>query len=210
MEAPVQFPLGEGGDEQGQPTAVTRAEVSIVIVSYNTADLLRRCLTTISESGTARPWEVLVVDNASADDSPAMVEREFPFARVLANTENVGYSRAVNQAIRSASGKYVLILNPDIEVEPGSIDALAAHLDERPETGIAGGKLLNPDGTLQYSCRTFYTFSTLLHRRTPVGKLFPNSRVVRDHLMMDWDHDSEREVDWMLGACMMVRKEAIE
>ncbi|NNE42951.1 MAG: glycosyltransferase, partial [Gemmatimonadetes bacterium] len=83
------------------------------------------------------------------------------------------------------------------------------HMDENPETGIAGGKLLNPDGTLQYSCRTFYTLSTLLHRRTLIGKLFPNSRVVRDHLMLDWDHESVREVDWMLGACLMVRNKAI-
>ncbi len=138
-----------------------------------------------------------------------MVAEEYPGARLLVNRENAGYSRAVNQAIRTAAGRYVLILNPDIEVIPGSIDALARHLDEDPGTGIAGGKLLNPDGTLQYSCRTFYTFKTLLHRRTPIGKLFPNSRIVRDHLMMDWNHETVREVDWMLGACMMVRAEAI-
>jgi hypothetical protein len=209
MEAPVHVPLGNDGGEHGRPSPLTRPEVSIAIVSYNTRDLLRRCLATISASGTSRGYEVIVVDNASSDGSPGMVEREFPGARVLANRENTGYSRAVNQAIRAAHGRYVLVLNPDIEVIPGAIDALAGHLDAHPQTGIAGGKLLNPDGTLQYSCRTFYTFSTLLHRRTPVGKLFPNSRVVRDHLMMDWDHESEREVDWMLGACLMVRAEAI-
>lgn len=184
-------------------------DVSIAIVSYNTCDLLRRCLETVAESGTQRPCEIIVVDNASADGSPRMVAEEFPQVRLVANSENLGYSRAVNEAIRGASGRYVLILNPDIEVIPGSIDALAQHMDENPGTGIAGGKLLNPDGTLQYSCRTFYTLSTLLHRRTVLGKLFPNSRVVRDHLMLDWDHESEREVDWMLGACLMVRKEAI-
>ena len=138
-----------------------------------------------------------------------MIAESHPEVRLLANRENVGYSRAVNQAIRAASGKYVLILNPDIEVLPGSIDALAQHMDDHATTGIAGGKLLNPDGSLQYSCRTFYTLSTLLHRRTPIGKLFPKSRVVRDHLMMDWDHATVREVDWMLGACLMVRTDAI-
>ncbi len=163
----------------------------------------------MAESGTSRVCEVIVVDNASHDGSPRMVEEEFPGVRLVANADNAGYSRAVNQAIRTAAGHYVLILNPDIEVLPGSIDALADHLDRNPETGIAGGKLLNPDGSLQYSCRTFYTLNTLLHRRTPIGKLFPNSRVVRDHLMMDWDHDSVREVDWMLGACLMVRRDAI-
>ncbi len=184
-------------------------EVSIVVVSYNTRDHLVRLLATVSESGTARPYEIIVVDNASSDGSAAMVETDHPGVRLLANDENVGYSRAVNQAIRAAGGRYILILNPDIEVTSGAIDALCHHMEESPETGIAGGKLLNPDGTLQYSCRTFYTFRTLLHRRTPIGKLFPKSTVVRDHLMMDWDHDTVREVDWMLGACMMVRREAI-
>jgi len=208
MEAPVHVPLGQDGGERGRPSPLTRPEVSIAIVSYNTRDLLRRCLATIG-CGTTRPYEVIVVDNASADGSAAMVSEEFPSVRLLENRENAGYSRAVNQAIRSAAGTYVLVLNPDIEVLPGSIDALARHLDEHPDTGIAGGKLLNPDGTLQYSCRTFYTLSTLLHRRTPIGKLFPDSRVEREHLMMDWDHETVREVDWMLGACLMVRSEAI-
>lgn len=150
-----------------------------------------------------------MVDNASVDGTPAMLTEDFPDVHVVANRENLGYSRAVNQAIRAATGRYVLILNPDIEVIPGAIDELARHLDAHPDTGIAGGKLLNPDGSLQYSCRTFYTLFTLLHRRTPIGRLFPNSSVVRDHLMLDWDHESVREVDWMLGACLMVRNEAI-
>ncbi|MCA9751396.1 MAG: glycosyltransferase family 2 protein, partial [Gemmatimonadetes bacterium] len=143
---------------------MTRPEISIAIVSYNTADYLRRCLETLRQSGTRRAFEVIVVDNASADGSPDLVRGEFPDVRLIANRDNLGYSRAVNQAIRAAAGTYVLILNPDIEVMEGSIDALAEHMDRNPETGIAGGKLLNPDGTLQYSCRTFYTFSTLLHR----------------------------------------------
>jgi GT2 family glycosyltransferase len=201
--------MGSAGDEEGHPAPVTRVEVSVVVVSYNTRDLLRRLLVTVAESGTSRPYEILVVDNASVDGSAEMLTREHPDVRLIANDENVGYSRAVNQAIRAATGRYVLILNPDIEVLPGAIDALARHLEENPKTGIAGGKLLNPDGTLQYSCRTFYTLTTLLHRRTPLGRVFPNSRTVRDHLMMDWDHDTVREVDWMLGACLMVRREAI-
>lgn len=188
---------------------MTRPEISVVVVSYETREMIRGLLASLRGAGTARACEVLVVDNASGDGTVGMLRAEFPDVRVIANAENVGYSRAVNQAIRAASGRYLLILNPDIEVQPGAIDALARHMDENPSTGIAGGKLLNPDGTLQYSCRTFYTLSTLLHRRTPLGRLFPDSRIVRDHLMMDWDHDTVREVDWMLGACLMVRREAI-
>jgi GT2 family glycosyltransferase len=200
--------VGQDGGE-GRPSALTKPEISVAIVSYNTRDFLRRCLLTLAGSGTSRPLEIIVVDNDSGDGSPDMVRAEFPAVRLLANRENAGYSRAVNQAIRTAAGRYVLVLNPDIEVLPGSVDALARFLDENPSTGIAGGKLLNHDGTLQYSCRTFYTLPTLLHRRTPLGRLFPNSRIVREHLMMDWDHENAREVDWMLGACLMVRVEAI-
>ncbi len=197
------------GDAARRPAALTRPDVSIAIVSYETREDLRRCLATIRDSRTRCAIEVLVVDNASSDGSADMVAHDYPQVRLVRNAENVGYSRAVNQAIHAASGHFVLILNPDIEVLPGSIDALLEHMGRHPKTGIAGGKLINPDGTLQYSCRTFYTFSTLLYRRTPLGKLFPKSRVVRDHLMLDWDHASAREVDWMLGACLMVRTEAI-
>ncbi len=197
------------GDAARRPAALTFPDVSIAIVSYETRDDLRRCLGTIRDSGTRCGMEVLVVDNASQDGSADMVASEFPGVRLVRNTENVGYSRAVNQAIHAATGRFVLTLNPDIEVLPGSIDALLEHMAQHPKTGIAGGKLLNPDGSLQYSCRTFYTFSTLLFRRTPLGKIFPKSRVIRDHLMLDWDHQSAREVDWMLGACLMVRSEAI-
>jgi GT2 family glycosyltransferase len=210
MEAPLHVPVGNEDGEVEGPRTLPRPEISIVVVSYNTRDLLRRCLATIASSDTARSYETIVVDNASQDGSPDVVASEFPNVRLVRNRANSGYSRAVNQAIRLAKGRYILILNPDIEVLPGAIDALSAHMDEYPHIGIAGGKLLNPDGTLQYSCRTFYTLATLLHRRTILGKLFPNSQVVRRHLMMDWDHASAREVDWMLGACLMVRSQAIQ
>lgn len=196
-------------DASGRPAALIRPDVSVAIVSYNTRDDLRRCLGTIRDSGARCALEVLVVDNASADGSADAVAEEFPTVHLVRNAENVGYSRAVNQAIHAAGGRYVLLLNPDIQVLPGSIDVLLDHMAASPRTGIAGGKLVNPDGSLQYSCRTFYTLPTLLYRRTPLGKLFPKNRVVRDHLMLDWDHSSTREVDWMLGACLMVRTEAI-
>lgn len=199
-----------GIDEAARrPASLTRPDVSVAIVSYNTRDDLCRCLSTIRDSGTKCALEILVVDNASGDGTPDAVEKDYPEVHLVRNAENVGYSRAVNQAIHAASGRFILIINPDIEVLPGSIDALLAHMHHSPKTGIAGSKLLNPDGSLQYSCRTFYTLSTLLYRRTPLGKIFPQSRVVRDHLMIDWDHDTDREVDWMLGACLMVRTEAI-
>jgi GT2 family glycosyltransferase len=184
--------------------------VSIIIVSYNTRDYLRRCLTTLYDDPPELVREVIVVDNDSADGSVDMVREEFPQARVIANRANLGYAKAVNQGMRETSGSYFLILNPDIETSADSIGALWRFMESSPGAGIAGAKLLNPDGSLQMSCRTFYTIPVVLLRRTFLGKLFPNSRLVRNHLMQDWNHDSDREVDWVTGACMMVRREAYE
>ncbi|MDP6803492.1 MAG: glycosyltransferase [Gemmatimonadota bacterium] len=183
--------------------------VSVVIVSYNSKTDLNPCLRALEDPGNGSVREVIVVDNASDDGTPDMVESHFPGVRLIRHAENLGYSRGVNRAIREAGGEFVLVLNPDVRVTPGSVDALAAFLERTPEAGIAGGKLLNEDGSLQHSCRTFYTLRTLLHRRTILGRIFPDSRVVRDHLMLDWDHETMRDVDWMLGACLMVRVDAI-
>lgn len=154
--------------------------------------------------------EIIVIDNHSEDGTVEMVKGKFPGVCLLVNETNLGYARAVNQGIRIAKGEYILLLNPDIQIKGRAIQEMVRFMDENERTGIVGAKLLNPDGTVQYSCRTFYTFRTLLLRRTPMKKLFPNSPIIRDHLMMDWDHASVREVDWVLGACMLVRRKTLE
>ena len=107
-------------------------------------------------------------------------------------------------------GKYILILNPDITLLPGSVEKAIHFLEEHPEVSLLLPKLLNPDGTLQFSCRTFPDFSAFLYRRTPLGKLFPHHKVIREHLMLDWEHDEIREVDWGMGACMFLRREDLK
>jgi GT2 family glycosyltransferase len=184
--------------------------ISIVIVSYNTREFMRNCLASLDGDRSGLVREVVVVDNCSTDGSVETIEVEFPSVKLIKNTSNLGYARAVNQGLKHSTGRYSLILNPDIEITEGAIEGLWSFMETNPRAGIAGAKLVNPDGSLQFSCRTFYTFSIVLLRRTFLGKLFPNSRRIRDHLMLDWDHDSDREVDWVLGACMMVRREAYE
>jgi GT2 family glycosyltransferase len=127
----------------------------------------------------------------------------------MANVENIGYARAVNQAWNQATGRHLLVLNPDIVVRPLALTVLHHHLEENPRTGLVAPRLLNPDGSLQHSCRRHYTAATYALRRTPLGRLFPDHRIVRQHLMADWDHGETREVDWVLGAAMMMRREAI-
>ena len=181
----------------------------VVLVNYNTTALLSKCLDTLAQQQIDGDYRVVVVDNHSSDGGAEDIAAKYPSATLLRNETNEGYAKAVNQAIREFNSEYILVLNPDIEVKPGAINRLLTFMRKTHDAGIVGGKLLNPDGSLQYSCRTFYTLPILLLRRTFLGKLFPNSKTIARHLMSDWDHNSVREVDWMLGACLMIRRDAL-
>jgi GT2 family glycosyltransferase/lipopolysaccharide/colanic/teichoic acid biosynthesis glycosyltransferase len=184
--------------------------VSIIIVSYNSRAVLKPCLESIRKQRFAGDIEVLVVDNNSHDGTPELVAVEFPEVILLAQKENYGYSRGVNLGIRRAQGDYFLILNPDTVMTENAVDRLVTFMDRQPDAGVAGSKLVFHDGTLQYSCRRFYTWKVLLLRRTPLGRIFKHSKAVADHLMLDYDHETTREVDWLLGACLLVRRSAVE
>ncbi len=185
-------------------------KLSVIIVSYNSLSVLKPCLESLRRHLPAGDSEIIVVDNASKDGTPDMVRRDFPAVTLVANEENVGYSRGVNLGIRRAEGRYFLILNPDTVVGGDAIAKMMDFMDRHREAGIVGPKLVFFDGNIQYSCRRFYTWKVLLMRRTFLGKFFKNSSAVRDHLMLDYDHETLREVDWILGACMLVRREAVE
>jgi len=185
-------------------------DVSIIIVSYNSFDVLRACLDSLREEKFSGQGEIIVVDNASVDGTPEMVRRDYPWVNLIAGNENLGYSKGVNVGIRHASGRYFFILNPDTVTRGDSLQKLVDFMDGTPDGGIAAPKLVFHDGNVQLSCRRFYTFKVLLLRRTPLGKIFKNSKAVRDHLMLDFDHNTTSEVDWMLGAAMFVRREAVE
>jgi GT2 family glycosyltransferase len=191
-------------------TDKTDIEISIIVVSYNTRDFLRKCLGSLGRDSSGLIGEIIVIDNCSSDGSADLIEHDYPDVTLIKNASNLGYACAVNQGIRRSHGRYFLILNPDIETTGDAVKNLWSFMEATPDAGIAGGKLLNPDGSLQTSCRTFYTVPTVLLRRTFLGKIFPNSGLVRRHLMLDWDHNSDRQVDWVIGACMIVRREAYQ
>jgi GT2 family glycosyltransferase len=184
--------------------------LSIILVSYNTAEFILSCLRSIEQCLPALAHEIIVVDNHSQDESWPLIRREFPGLNLMGNPTNVGFGRAVNQGFRAAKGKYILIMNPDVTLLPGSVEKALSYLEEHPEVALLLPKLLNSDGSLQFSCRTFFDVQTLLLRRTPLRRFFTNHQVLRDHLMMDWDHEEPREVDWGMGACMFLRKEEIQ
>src|SRR5581483_4421831 len=185
-------------------------QLSIIIVSWNTRQLLQACLTKLGAEIKGMDAEVFVIDNASADGSAAMVAEQFPWAKLTANDTNRGFAAANNQALPLTIGKYVLLLNPDTEVYPGSLHTLTKFLDDHPQAGVVAPQLINTDGTIQRSCRAFPTFSGMAFELLGFSKLFPAVKKFREYKMLDWEHDDERLVDQPEGACLMIRREVIE
>ena len=181
-------------------------DLSIIIVNWNTRDLLAQCLQSVYDTVRGLEFEVFVVDNASTDGSAAMVRERFPQVQLIENGENVGFARANNQAIERSTGHYVLLLNSDTVVTPGAIEALVKFADLRPDAGAVGPQLLNGDGSFQASYAQFPTLWTevlLLWgiARVVYSRYFPSNPP---------EHSQETcECDWVGGACLLVRKEAI-
>jgi GT2 family glycosyltransferase len=151
--------------------------------------------------------EVLVVDNASHDGSPDMVSEEFPHVRLVRNSENLGFGRATNQAMAAANGEFFLLLNSDTELLDSGIKRLLDRIRALPDVGVAGLRILYPDGRVQASARRFPTLRRICVAGFWVNRLLP--RPVTEDLLLGhyWDHCAEREADWVIGACMLVRSE---
>lgn len=207
-----------------------RPDVSIAILSWNARRYLRRCLASLFNprdpdvlaawERAGRPitdfprescsWEVIVVDQQSLDRSAQMVEEEFSGATLVRQAPNLGFAGGNNVAYRHARGRYFLLLNSDTTVRPGWLTELVDYADAHPKAGLIGPKLLNPDGTLQYSCRRFPSLGAGLFRHTPLEWLAPKNHFTADYLMQEWDHAEPRNVDWLSGACLMARREMID
>jgi GT2 family glycosyltransferase len=190
-------------------------DVSIVIVSWNTRDLLAQCLRSIEDEAGAVTREVFVVDNASADDSVRMVEESFPDVHLIRNDHNVGYARANNQAIRRARGRYVLLLNPDTLVVDGAIEKTVAFLDGEPSAGIATCKVINPDGTFQTCFSDFFpSVWSVVTGGSDLRASISSVLLTRDYLATDGVAKDRiarsHPVCWVMGAAMMIRREVIE
>jgi hypothetical protein len=184
--------------------------LGVVIVNKDNLSELKELLVSLKKAAIKCPVRIAVVDNDSKDGSQKYLVEQKEILSIR-NEGNIGYSRGVNQGIKALPGcDYYLILNPDIIVPQGAIEAALNAMEEDRKIGLAGCKLLNQDGTLQYSARTFYSLRTILYRFTPLRGLLSGSALEKDFLMMNWDHNDSREVDWVLGGCMLVRGEAIQ
>ncbi|MER3420817.1 MAG: hypothetical protein C4290_09975 [Chloroflexota bacterium] len=185
-------------------------DLSVVIVNYNTMGYTRRCLASLSDGARGLAWEAVVVDNASSEPGAEALAREFPNVRVLRRARNGGFAAGANTGIRAARADVLFLLNPDTRVMPGAAAALLQYLRAHPDVGIVAPKLVNPDGSLQLSCRRFPTLWTgVFNRYSLLTRLVPRNRFSTAYLMSDWDHASTREVDWVSGAAMMITRAAL-
>jgi N-acetylglucosaminyl-diphospho-decaprenol L-rhamnosyltransferase len=194
-------------------------DLSIVIVNWNVQKLLRRCLLSLSRGeapvaptpAAAQPelaYEVIVVDCASSDGSAEMVRSEFPWVRLIASDENLGYARGNNLGLAEATGHYLLILNPDTQIVDDALATMTRYLDAHPAVGALGPQLRFPDGTLQSSRRRFPSLSTAFCESTLLHQWFPNNRAARHYHLVDHPADVTQQVDWLVGAALMIRREA--
>jgi len=185
------------------------ADLSVIIVNYNTADLLRNCLSSIYENVSDLDFEVIVVDNDSKDSSTEMIKKSFPQAILIESKKNLGFVKANNLGVQKAKGKYILLLNSDTIVTKEGFSDITNFMDSTPDAGVVGGKIYFSDTVIQDSCRLFPTMiSEFLNQTICLIKYFnPFSKKLR---MLDFKHDRIIQADWVTGAYMFIRKEIID
>jgi GT2 family glycosyltransferase len=181
--------------------------LSVIIVNWNTREHLRACLRSIFTYPPREPFEVWVVDNASSDGSVQMLREQFPQVHLIANERNLGYGKANNQALRQAQGEFALILNSDIEVMPDALQTLIDFMRQHPEAHAAGGQLILPDGSIQTSCSERLTLWAVFCEQSLLAKAFPRTRLFGGYTLSWWSYDGVREVEQVVGACLMLRRQ---
>lgn len=185
--------------------------LSIIIVSYNTRELLKKCIKSIYMTYPKNDLEVLVVDNGSSDGSPAMVREEFGDVILIESKENLGFAKANNMAIKKAKGDYILLLNPDTIVVEACLDKCVRYMDKHKGIGILGCKVVLTGGSLDLACRrSFPTPEVSFFRMAGLSKLFPKNKRFARYNLTYLDENETYEVDSVVGAFMMVRREVVE
>lgn len=184
-------------------------DLTISIVSYNSLSFLRECLNSILSSPPVVEYEIIVVDNASGDGTDEFVKRNYPEIILISNNRNIGFAAANNRAIEKSRSKYVLLINSDCMVYKKSLDNLVEFMEKNPEVGIAGPKIVNSDGTIQFSCRRFPSvFNAAAH--TILTNIFPDNPFSKKYKLADIGRDNPFKVDWVSGSCMIIRRKALE
>lgn len=182
---------------------------SLIIVSYNTADILNECLTHLFQYSENEDMEVFVVDNASSDGSAAMVKKHFSHVHLIENRINMGFAAANNQAYKLARGDYIILLNPDAFITPGTIKNAILFMENHPECGLAGGRLVNLKGRLDPSARRFPNSINKFFTLSGLSDRYPSSKIIGRGDFKFFDHNSVMEVDWVPGTFTIYRKKML-
>jgi N-acetylglucosaminyl-diphospho-decaprenol L-rhamnosyltransferase len=186
-------------------------DLSIIILNYQSGKKAIKCIEAIYASDLADiSFEIILVDNNSGDRTTSAIKEKFGNIILIESKTNLGMGKGNNLGIKNATGRCILILNPDAYVEPGSIKTLLDFMDENPDTGIVGPKIIYPDGQLQETCYRFPRIHTFISRRTLLKKYPRLSKHLDWFLMRDFDHQSVQKVDWLMGCCFIARKELLE
>lgn len=185
-------------------------DLTISIVNWNTKNYLKQCLQSIIEKIVDIAYEIIVVDNNSEDGSVDMVQSNFPEIKLIRNNTNFGFAKASNQAYKISSGKYILLLNPDIEIVNSAVQGMIDFMESNPRVGALGPKLITSNGNLDPSCRNIPNFFTDFVESSFLDILFPKSKFFNYLKMGNWNHNQIREVEQLKGACILFRREALE
>jgi hypothetical protein len=185
-------------------------DISIVIITWKMKSLLEVTLKTIEELTVGVNYELILIDNNSQDGTSEMIKKKYPRAILITNSQNLGVAPARNQGLKIAKGKYILILDADMELIENSIKKLYDFMESNPDCGLVGSKLVDTNRQLQYSCKRFPTILSLILRRFEHFQFAKNSKTYMHHIMLDWDHSEVKEVDYLIGACQLIRKEVVE
>ena len=192
------------------PNGFGSLDLVISIVNYKNGRFLRGCLESLSNGVDLSGCQIYVVDNNSQDNSCEFIKSSFPSVNIIQNRTNVGFASAHNRVIKCTNSKYILILNPDIHVPHDGVARMLRFMEEHPNVGAVGCRLLNPDSSLQYSCRRFPNVITILLRGIGIDSWYPDARVLKSYFLLDFDHKTPTDVDWVTGACMLLRRQALE
>lgn len=187
-----------------------KSDISLIIVNRNVGRLLSQCLDSIKASGDIS-CEVIVVDNASSDGSQAMLSKNHPVVKLIANPKNLGFAAACNIGIKASSGKYPVLLNPDTLVEPGCLQALFGFMESEPKAGIAGPKVFNSDQSLQPTTRAIPGYGNILFaRKSPITALWPGNPGASRYMLRGLPDDKPSQVPSLAGVCLILRREMLE
>lgn len=184
--------------------------LSIIIVTWNSQEFIEKCLKSIFDTKGSIDLEVIVVDNASQDATTKIIERFNPEVRLISNQANHGYAKGNNQGIEVSKGDYILLLNPDVELRENCLRLILDYMEKHEDVAALGPQLLNPNGTVQPSCREFPTFFILLWEFSGLSFLFPKSRIFGRWRMGYFDFQTPREVDQPMGSCLLLRRKIIQ